>query len=313
MFKDSLSLLALLAILSPSAFATDDTTPVSPGEVKPSAPATEVAGEAAAIAENNRMKTLEGSKSPFSSQLNISYQGSSISHPFDKEAPNPSGQVPAPLVTASGTVSLRYRNDKNTTMGVGTGVTTQTPFQGPKNTTVSDPYADIARSFMINKVHNRADLQAILWTNDQYHNDFGYRMGLSAVNESSYLFPFGLTVGFLLEIDYNFFSGQDQYSTATHVAGITASQVQWDLITDPYFEFALGDKVNLRTVIGIQSLNTRDLASDFAFTHPTIYETFGVGVQVLPAWFIYPFVQFFPSQLQTNKTVVGFNTIINIF
>jgi hypothetical protein len=309
-------ILPLLSIVlaSTSAYATDDKTPVSPSEVKPSAPGAEQAtGEAAALAENNRMKTLEGSKSPFSGQFNITYQGSSLSHPFSADAPNPGGFTPPPLVTMSGSVAVRYRIDKNTTMGVGTGVTTETPFQGPKDTTVSDPYMDIARSYMIGKVHNRADFQATFWTNDQYHNDLGYRVGLTATNESSHLFSFGLTVGFLLELDYNFFSGSAQYATTTATAGVLGNQVQWDLITDPFFEYALSEQVNLRTVIGIQSINLRNLASDFAFTHPTVYETLGVGVQILPAWFIYPFVQFFPSQMASNNTVVGFNTIINLF
>jgi hypothetical protein len=316
MFKYSLSLLAILTILNPNAFATDDKTPVAPGEVKPSANGgTAELGESAAEteAQNNRAKTLEGSKSPFSGQFNISYQGSTISHPFSEDAPNPSGATPPPLVTLGGTISARYRIDKRTTMGLGTGITTETPFQGPKNTSVSDPYADIARSYFLGKVHNRADFQFVYNTSDQYRNVYGYRTGFSLVNESSYLFPFGLTAGFLLELDYNLFSGDAAYATATAPHGVLHNQVQWDVITDPFFEYTLSDHVNLRTVIGIQSLNLRDMSSDFALHHPTVYETLGVGIQVLPAWFIYPFVEFFPSQMQSNKTVVGFNTIINLF
>jgi hypothetical protein len=312
--QKTLILIALALILGhSSAYATDDKTPPAPGEVKPNAPgATQATGQETADAETtNRMKTLEGSKSPFSGQLNLSYQGSSISHPFSPYAPNTTGQNPPPEVTASGTAAARYRYDKVTTMGVGTGVSMY-PF-GAKHATASDPYADVARSYSFDGIHNRADFQFTYWTNDQYHNGLGYREGLSLSNESTYVLKFGLTLGFLIEIDYNFFSGDAAYATKTAGNDITAGQVQWDLITDPFFEYAINDRFNLRTVIGIQSQNTRDLANDFALGHPPVYETLGVGIQILPAWFIYPFVQFFYDNMEAQNTVVGFNTIINLF
>ena len=284
----------------------DEATALTPSEDKIEAPKID-------DTTNNRMKTLEGSRSRFSGQFNISYQGSTISHPFSDTAPNLSGITPPPLVTLSGLVSARYRIDAVTTTGIGTGITTQTPFQGPKNTTVSEPYMDIARTYTFNKIHNRADFQVTLYTSDEYHNQFGYREELSISNESSYLFPFGLTVGFLLELDYNFFSGSSTYSTATATNAVLSNQTQWDLITDPFFEYTLTRSLNLRTVIGIQSYNNRNLASDFALVHPSIYETLGVGCQILPSWFIYPFVQFFPGKVESANTVVGFNTIINLF
>lgn len=260
--------------------------------------------------QNNRMKTLEGSRSPWSGQFNLTYNGSSLSHPFSADAPNPGGQVPPPLVTMSGTAAVRYRLDAQTTAGVGTGVTTQTPFQGPKNTTFADPYFDIARSYSLGPILNRADLQTTLWTSQQAHDQYGYRFGLTLVNESFHQFDCGFTAGFVLGFDYNFFSGDPQYQSSIEITG---NQTQWDVITSPYFEYVLSKRVNLRTVIGIQSLNNRDLNSSFAFYHPKIYETLGVGVQVLDAWFIYPFVQFFPYSIMTNNMLVGFNTIINLF
>jgi hypothetical protein len=297
--------LLTLIVSSHAAFADtkdDEATSLTPAQDKVEAPKVD-------DTTNNRMKTLEGSKSRFSGQFNISYQGSTISHPFDGDAPNLSGQTPPPLVTLSGTVSARYRIDPVTTTGIGIGLLTQTPFQGPKNTTASEPYADIARSYTIDKIHNRVDFQFTKYTSDQYNTQLGYLEGLTLTNESTYLFSFGLTAGFLLELDYNFFSNDPMYSPL----GIARNQTQWDVITDPFFEYTLNKTFNLRTVIGIQSLNNRDLASDFALFHPSIYETLGLGCQVLPAWFIYPFVQFFPGNMESANTVVGFNTIINLF
>jgi hypothetical protein len=260
--------------------------------------------------QNNRMKTLEGSKSRWSGQVNLTYNGSSIQHPFSREAPNPGGQVPPPLVTMAATASARYRIDPQTTAGLGTGITTQTPFQGPKNTTIADPYADVARSWKLGNVaHNRVDFQGTVWTNDQSHNDFGYNYGLTVVDEAFHEFGFGLTAGLVLEFDYNFFSGSSKFDNDA----VRSQQTQWDIVTDPYFEYALSKSFNLRTVIGIQSLHNRDLESGFHFYDPKVYETIGLGIQIIPSWFIYPFVQFFPYSINARNTLVGFNTIINLF
>lgn len=158
--------------------------PHNPEEKLQATPPSLEAAEQAEETKNNRMKTEEGSKSPLSGQFNLTYSGSSLDHPFSEYAPNPGGLEVPPLVTLSGTVSARYRIDKKTTTGVGTGVTTQTPFQGPKNTTVANPYLDIARSFRWGAIQNRADFQITLWTEAQLHDDYGQRLGFSFIDEA---------------------------------------------------------------------------------------------------------------------------------
>jgi hypothetical protein len=311
--KTNLALVGFVFLaFSPFAFAVDDSTPPAPSELNPAAPV-QAAGEESAETENNHLKTLDGSQSPFSGQFNITYNGSTISHPFSADAPNPGGQVPAPLVVLSGTVAVRYRFDKTTTMGVGTGVTTETPFQGPKNTTLADPYIDVARTFYIDKVRNRVDFQVTDWTDHQHNDDFGYRLGLTFSDQIIYPLPSGLTLGFFLEIDYNFFSGDAKYATATATPGVLGSQIQWDIVTDPFVEYRINKTFNLRTAFGIASLNKRNLANDFALAHPSVYETVGVGMQLLPDWFIYPYFQYFPGNISSNNTVTGFSTIVNLF
>ncbi len=257
--------------------------------------------------QNNRMKTLEGSRSRWSGQFNLTYSGSSIAHPFSGEVPNPGNQVPPPLVTFSGTVSARGRIDDKTTLGLGTGILTQTPFQGPKNTSVADPYMDLAHSFNLGPIHNRADFQSTLWTNNQYYDVFGYRFGFTLLNESFYQFKFGLTVGFVLQIDYNIFADGSQYDSS--------QQTQYDLYTDPYFEYKLSKRLNVRSVVGIASLHNRNLNGTFAFYHPDVYQTFGLGISCTDSVYIYPYILLFPisGNITSQSTLVGFNAIINLF
>jgi hypothetical protein len=258
--------------------------------------------------DNNRAKTLAGSKSPWSFQLNFSYSGSSIDHPLSEEAPNPGNQVPVPLVSFSGTISGRYRLDANTTVGLGIGLTTYQLFEGPKNTSLSNPYADIARTFKIGPFKSRADFQLGIYTDHQNSDIDGAILGPTLTDETYYTFGFGLTAGLFLEVDYNFFKSNPigQYPTD--------QQTEWDFFTDPYFEYSLSKRVNLRSVIGIGSLHNNNQPGSWALFHPKIYQTFGVGVAALDSVFIYTFLQVPNYNDVSDKTVIfGFNTIINLF
>jgi hypothetical protein len=258
--------------------------------------------------QNNRQNTLEGSKSPFSLQFNLTYNGSTINHPFAKEVPNPELSVPPPLVSLSGTFSGRYRLDPSTTVGVGAGITTYQPFQGPKNTSVANPYTDLAHSWKLGVIKNRADFQVLFNTDQQTFSDLGYRVGFTALNEAFYEFSFGLTAGLLLEVDYNIFSGDPKYAALS----IEQNQTQWDFIADPYFEYALNDTFNLRSVIGLQSLNNRDRSGDFDLDHPPVYQSFGVGTQIAKPFFLYTYVSGAWNNLGTDSVLFGMNAIFNI-
>ena len=257
--------------------------------------------------KNNRLATLEGSKSPFSGQLQFAYSGSSIDHPFSESAPNPSGIAPPPLVTLSGTGSVRYRIDPHTTTSVGTGITTQTPFQGPKNTTVADPYVDIARSYRVGPVQGRASFAFTYWTNDQYRNELGYRTEYSLANEAFYEWDFGLTTGLAFNLDANTFASQN-YSQA-----VRANQFTHQFQFTPYLEYKLTDILNFRTVVGIPFQHTRGLDGFFTFNRPLAYQTFGVGVAATKWLFVYPYLQFFPGKMAVDQTILGFSAIVNLF
>jgi hypothetical protein len=260
---------------------------------------------------NNRMKTEEGSKSPFSGQFNLTYYGSSLDHPFSKYAPNPGNTEVPPLVTLSGTVSARYRFDRQTTAGLGTGVTTQTPFQGPKNTTAANPYVDVAHSFVLfGWLHNRADYQITLWTEEQLHTEYGQQLGFTFLDES-YTELGRLTVGLAFEVDLNSFSGDARYNNAA----VHRSQVSWDVYPEPYFEFVLGKHLNLRSVVGIEWDHNRALAGTFDLYGPRVYQTLGLGISLGEAVFLYPYLKGYPysGTFGVKTTTVGLNAIVNLF
>lgn len=321
LLKSVLVPVVMIALAVPSLAKADDTTSGSSDQNTDQSSAAPSTGNSASTSaeqkkpaegtaqetQNNRAKTLEGSQSPFSGQFQLQYNGSTISHPFSAEAPNPRNQPVPPQVDLTGTASARYRIDSATTAGVGFAGIIYTPFNGPKNASIYEPNADIAHSFKFANIHNRVDFQYTQYTSNQMNSQLGYREGLTLLDEAFYEFKFGLSVGLLVELDYNFFSGDPQYDS------VAANQTRWDIVTDPYFEFVLNKTFNLRSVIGIENDHNRDMAGTFTLNTPGVYQTLGLGIQPLDWIFLYIFVEPVYSHLTANNTMVGFSTIINLF
>ena len=271
---------------------------------------TAVATPADEVQQNNRMRALEGSKSPWSIQLQLSYAGSSLVHPFSELAPNPANDTPPPVVKMSGLVQGRYRISKAQSVGFGAGLSAETPFQGIKNTSISDPYADYAYSITSGSYHNRTDFAAQIYTADD-ETKYGYSSGYSLSNDSLWSFgKTGLTVGLSAAIDYSTFGNSNA------IAGdLKRYQQDYDFNFYPFAEYSITKRVNFRSVVGAQYTHTLDQA-DFTFHRKKIYETAGLGVSWTDDVFTYFFVKFYPSplnQINSEDTSVGFSAIINMF
>jgi hypothetical protein len=261
--------------------------------------------------ENKRVRTLEGSPSRYSGQFDLTYFGSTINDPLSEHVPNSGKMAVPPVSSLTGTASLRYRIDYHTTAGVGVGLTTQTPFQGPKRTTVANPYVDLAHSFRIGPIPNRSDLRARLYTDARLHQDYGEGTGFSALDEAYYRLNFDLTCGITLAAEYNTFINAPIYEkTFVH-----RGQVAYDFRAEPYFEYPISKKTSLRSVVGFRWDHTRALANPFSFYSPLVYQTLGVGIAFTRAQFLYVYLRGYPysGNLGVKTTTLGFNAIINMF
>ena len=259
------------------------------------------------IPQNERLQTLEGSKSPWSGQFQATYNGSSLDHPLSESAPNPGKVVPAPVVTASGTFSGRYRFDAVTTAGVGAGVITETPFQGPENTRGSDPYVDVARSFSIGPIRNRLDLSLKYYSSHQYHDLNGYRAGISVFDDSFYELGAGFTLGLTLNAYFNTFDEKGTYSKS--------QQTDYQFYIDPVLEYRFNRIFTVRAVAALTQTHTRDMKVASEFHAPEPFQMLGFGLSATERVYLYLFAKFFPYGTQpvtAKNTVVGFNTIVNL-
>lgn len=256
---------------------------------------------------NKRLKTLDGSKSPFSGQFQLGYSGASIQKPWSDEVPNPGNEQPVPLATLSGNVSARYRIDPRTSVGIGTGLLVYAPFQRFERASVSDPYVDFGRSYKLGPIQGRGSASVSYYTNAQSRNDFGYRWGFGASNEAFYEFPFGLLTGLSLQANFNTFAD------GNFPKGIADPQPELSFNVAPYLEYRLNDTLNLRSVTGFQFYRFKGETGGFKLTRIPVYQTVGLGIAATDSIFFYPYIRYFFAKLNTADTTFGFSAIINLF
>jgi hypothetical protein len=256
----------------------------------------------------NRLKTLEGSKSRWSGQINLDYSGSAIAHPFDSIVGNPLGQTNPYPVNLQGTIAARYRLDPQTTVGLGTGVYIEKPFADPQNGSISNPQVDLAHTFKTGSLHHYADFVLEGYTDHNLHTVAGYDFGASASDDISYGWKNGITAGINFATDVNVFAGgPPQYKLS--------GQDLWDFSAYPYFEYKFNDTFNLRSLIGFQYQHIRDSAASLALNSLPIYNSTGLGIQVLQPLFVYIYVQETPfnGKATWQNNLTGFNIIYNLF
>jgi hypothetical protein len=299
-------ILAMIATLAlPTARASADDDQVSPAPSTSTTKSKSPTDSKVSDAQNNRMQSIVGSGSRFSAHLNLTYNGAAIANPGGSIAPNLQNTIPAPTVNAQGTISLRYRLDEDTTISLGLGMELFTPFTNPSGFSASDPYMNFNRLFKFGPIHDYAQVGPILWTDYQAFTQDGYRFGLQLNNETYYVYK-RLTMGLALWSGLNFFASGD-YDPG--------QQNQFFLGGGPYAEFALSERVNIRSVLGDQADHSMDprQADVLAWENP--YQTFGVGVQILKSWYTYTYLIAAPysGNFTAQNTGFGMTSIINLF
>ncbi len=315
----NLAFIGVFAIffISNQAWSQDSTSNPATGNGPNAASAAEVKnpgndapGNAEQNTENKRMRALEGSKSRWSGQLNLTYNGSTINEPLDANAPNPGSQNPPPVVNLVGTLATRYRINSAQTVGLGIGLETETPLQGQQNTSLADPVLDWAISTHKWGFHNRFDFIGNAYTAN-YETKYGYLYGLAFDNDTLYKFPkTEFTLGLSLISDFNGFSdsmvnGRDR----------SAAQDELDYYFVPFAEYGLTHRLNIRSVFGIPFEHDRNM-DRWTFVAKRVYQTFGLGISATDDLFFYLYLKFYPSPLSSwtsNETTVGLNAIINLF
>lgn len=259
--------------------------------------------------QSNRMEILSGNKdNPWTAQLIFTYLGSSLNKPISKYTPNPGNYVPPPVVVLFGTVGIRYRFDEEgkSILGGGTGASTQTPFHGPKNTTLSDPYIDFTHFNKIGRFHHRTNFGVGYLTNYQYHHKYGYRFDIALNEEFIYLLSNGLTFGSVLMLHFNTFDYSKSYDLH--------EQARYEIWVEPFIEYRLSPKFNMKLNTDFVWLNLRDTKSKFTYFRPEVMQGLGVEWLITKRFYLFPHIKYFPfsNNLGLKSTIMNVNFIINL-
>lgn len=287
-------------------------------DIKPSATTAKPVDEADEVITNRLLRASSGSLSRWSGNFNINYNGGSVQKPLAAQRPNiVDGADALTLQYMNANVGVRYRLNALNSLTVATGLFMSTPFNSTIKTkdaalrsefnktkgqlTANDPniiYTNLADWFGFQVVNQ---FTPTLITNSQQRHQ-GYRASwditstwMKVVNKSN------LSLGAAFEwTGYSF--DKTNKSLATNV---------WQVY--PIAEYIINDWLNLRTLWGWQVYQqTRDMKWN-TYDKRTVYQSFGTGISITRDIFLYPNIQFIPSDIRSDRTNIGLSAYINTF
>jgi hypothetical protein len=110
----------------------------------------------------------------------------------------------------------------------------------------------------------------------------------------------GLSLGGALEYTRYFFDKTDKTLGANYL------QIY------PVAEYVINDMFNLRTVLGYQWEQLRE--TKYTNYHKLdVFQSIGLGTTITRDVFLYPNIQFLPSQMKSGLTNIGLSAYINAF
>lgn len=263
------------------------------------------------VLTNPNLRAYAGSKSRWSISNSINYDGGTVSNPFGESRPNiANASATSDDTDINDQISVKYNIDAMNSVLFGVGVRKMTPFtgtgpsahfraQGGKDVDMYDPTLTYQYVYKFMGVQSVAQLYYTQYTREDIHSSQGGNLdkNLSFDQESMYeigRWSIGASIGF---------GG----NTATDP---TQDYSRYQVWLDPDIEFALNDTYNLRAIANAWSYEWYPKEK---MLHDTYSQSLGVGISVTRDVFLYPNVQFLPSQMAWSQTNLGMTATVNLF
>jgi hypothetical protein len=267
---------------------------------------------------NNKIRAETGSKSRWSFSSALNYNGGNVGRAFGEERPNISGTSGLPVKSdLEGTVSTKFNMNAKNSLSAGVGVRWMSPLQGhPHNyngSTVdaSNPYVTYQNLNKFAGIQSVFQVTPTVFTNSNLVDE-GYVSSLGITEEMLYEIPrTGLSLGMYFWINGAVY---DKTGPGAGMADVREDQSDYAFNIDPFAEYQLNDKINLRTVSNLWNYeHMRSEPRGATFRWDKVYQSIGVGFSVTRDIFIYPNIQFLPDNIRADLTNVAVNTNINLF
>ena len=279
----------------------------------------EATDEADQLITNRRLRASEGSLSKWSVSTFWNYQGGSVNDPTDPERPNiVNGGNVQTLQSLSGEVGVKYRITPRDSLTASTGLFMTTPFhdkidknsklkpafdENSRKLNVQDPFLKYTHLDSIFGIQSISTVQGKLITSNQLANN---RFRSELMLSQNFMKDVGKT-GFsygaaLIGYFYDFRDSVKRDDLTDKLIGIY-----------PQAEYVINDTYNLRTVFGWQVYeNLRGNPSD-TYSKRKVYQSVGLGISVTRDLFLYPNIQFIPSNMRDDVTNIAMSANINLF
>lgn len=273
--------------------------------------------EADQLITNRRLRADTGSLSLWSVSSSFNYQGGSLADPTDPSRPNiVKGADVLTLQSLTGDIGVRYRLTKLFSLTASTGLFITTPFhssideteseklkknfaQNHQKLTVNDP---MVRATYVNKLfflQSVSTARVTLITNNQQKLE-GYRW-------SYYLSQDFMHKVEETKLSYGVKLAAQAYSFSRENDSLTDSV----LGVYPALEYELSEMLIFRTVLGqwiYQHLRSEDA---WTYEKRKVYNSLGLGINLGRDVFLYPNIQYIPSDIRADRTNIALSTNIN--
>ncbi len=275
--------------------------------------------EADQVITNRRLRASEGSLSKWSISSFWNYSGGSLNDPTEPERPNiVSGGNVQTLQSLSGEVGVKYRLTKLDSLTFSTGLFMTTPFhseiddnsprkaafdQNSRKLNVQDPFLKYTHLDKVWGIQSITNVQGKLITNNQLAESRFRSELLVSQNFMKDWAGTGFSYGAAFQAFFY------DFRDSVKLDGLTEQL----LGIYPQAEYVINDVFNLRTVLGWQVFeNVRGQPSD-TYRKRKVYQSVGLGISVARDIFLYPNIQFIPSNLRDDVTNIALQMNLNIF
>lgn len=280
-----------------------------------------VAGDIDQEITNAKLRADSGSKSKFSMSTTANYRGGSVSRPFGAERPDLSG-LPDNQVDTSldGSMKVRFRPNKNSSLSLGVALGVKTPFQGDINESQNqlnwgDPTLGYNRTFAAIGMQNSWNVYASGGTSKESK---GVDRDASFATDYTLMKKFErLSVGTTASVWWDVLSTEPgENSRWRQRAGMEKvdKRVMWGTTFSPTLEYQISEKFTFRALFAY--FRWKHLYGDgenWRLLRIKEYNSVGLGISVIRDVYLYPNVQFLPRDAKMANTNVGLSATLNVF
>lgn len=276
---------------------------------------------------NAKLRAESGSKSKWSGSIAASYAGGSLEKPFSKDRPNPTRARIAPRVTMGGDMNVRYRVNKNQSFSAGVGYSLERPLHEAKKGDITNPRVGTNYVGKIGAVQSVSELQLIVTTDS---DELEAGSVATIVPQQVFMYDVGtskLSIGLALDGYYTQYNKDENKLVRIPPRGFRPAgdyQEDYGVGIYPLAEYAVTDKLQLRTVFRPWNFDHSPYDDGFKFSKKPWTQSFGVGYAVTRDVYLYPNFQWdweawrsnnydFTDKDVRSASMVGLNATINVF